>query len=67
MGRASGTDALCRATPPASQGPRRRISEGWNSFDFLTMYQQIEATPALSRGVMFVRTMNSVFAIGRKR
>jgi outer membrane protein assembly factor BamB len=26
----------------------------------------IMATPALSRGVLFVRTMNSVFAIGRK-
>jgi outer membrane protein assembly factor BamB len=28
--------------------------------------EPIMATPALSRGVMFVRTMNSVFAIGRK-
>ncbi len=27
--------------------------------------EPIMATPALSRGVMFVRTMNSVFAIGR--
>jgi outer membrane protein assembly factor BamB len=29
------------------------------------MGEPIMATPALSRGVMFVRTMNSVFAIGR--
>ena len=29
--------------------------------------EPIMATPALSRGVLFVRTMNSVFAIGRKR
>ena len=29
--------------------------------------EPIMATPALSRGVMFVRTMNGVFAIGRKR
>jgi outer membrane protein assembly factor BamB len=28
--------------------------------------EPIMATPALSRGVMFVRTMNSVLAIGRK-
>lgn len=28
--------------------------------------EPIMATPALSRGAMFVRTMNSVFAIGRK-
>ena len=31
------------------------------------MGEPIMATPALSRGVLFVRTMNSVFAIGRKR
>jgi outer membrane protein assembly factor BamB len=31
------------------------------------MGEPIMATPALSRGVMFVRTMNSVFAIGAKR
>ena len=30
------------------------------------MGEPIMATPALSRGVLFVRTMNSVFAIGRK-
>jgi outer membrane protein assembly factor BamB len=29
--------------------------------------EPIMATPALSRGVMFVRAMNGVFAIGRKR
>ena len=29
--------------------------------------EPIMATPALSRGVLFVRTMNGVFAIGRKR
>ena len=29
------------------------------------MGEPIMATPALSRGVLFVRTMNSVFAIGR--
>ena len=29
--------------------------------------EPIMATPALSRGVMFIRTMNGVFAIGRKR
>ena len=28
--------------------------------------EPIMSTPALSRGVLFVRTMNSVFAIGRK-
>ena len=31
------------------------------------MGQPIMATPALSRGTLFVRTMNDVFAIGRKR
>lgn len=31
------------------------------------MGQPIMATPALSRGVMFVRTMNDLFAIGRRR
>ncbi len=31
------------------------------------MGEPIMATPALSRGVMFVRTMNGVFAIGSKR
>lgn len=31
------------------------------------MGEPIMATPALSRGVLFVRTMNGVFAIGRKR
>ena len=31
------------------------------------MGEPIMATPALSRGVMFVRTTNSVFAIGHKR
>jgi hypothetical protein len=31
------------------------------------MGEPIIATPALSRGVLFVRTMNSVLAIGRKR
>ena len=31
------------------------------------MGEPIMATPALSRGVLFVRTMNSVFAIGRKQ
>ena len=31
------------------------------------MGEPIMATPALSQGVLFVRTMNSVFAIGRKR
>jgi hypothetical protein len=30
------------------------------------MGEPIMATPALSRGVLFVRTMNTVFAIGRK-
>lgn len=31
------------------------------------MGEPIMATPALSRGVLFVRTMNSVFAIGRRQ
>jgi hypothetical protein len=31
------------------------------------MGEPIMATPALSRGVLFVRTMNGVFAIGGKR